>query len=111
MKDQRIAFIALRLPHTATVVDRDGEVRPLPHLVRHSPGGFSWGYGGSGPADLARSVLDLFTDTVNREGLYMAFKSDVIAKCKGDTEISAVAIRRWVEDRTATPARHHSTTT
>ena len=30
---------------------------PLPHHVKHSPTGFSWGYGGSGPADLARSLL------------------------------------------------------
>lgn len=29
----------------------------LPHFVRHSPGGFAWGYTGSGPADLARCVL------------------------------------------------------
>lgn len=29
----------------------------LRHVERHSPGGFSWGYGGSGPADLARSLL------------------------------------------------------
>ena len=31
--------------------------RPLPHIVRHSPTGFEWGYGGSGPADLALSIL------------------------------------------------------
>lgn len=30
---------------------------PLRHHVRHSPTGFSWGYGGSGPADLARCLL------------------------------------------------------
>lgn len=29
----------------------------LRHVVRHSPNGFGWGYGGSGPADLARSLL------------------------------------------------------
>lgn len=29
----------------------------LPHVVRHSPTGFDWGYGGSGAADLARSLL------------------------------------------------------
>jgi hypothetical protein len=29
----------------------------LRHVVRHSPTGFSWGYSGSGPADLARSLL------------------------------------------------------
>jgi hypothetical protein len=30
---------------------------PLAHAVRHSPDGFNWGYRGSGPSDLARSVL------------------------------------------------------
>lgn len=27
------------------------------HVVRHSPTGMSWGFGGSGPADCARSLL------------------------------------------------------
>jgi hypothetical protein len=31
--------------------------RPLHHYVVHSPTGFAWGYGGSGPADLALSIL------------------------------------------------------
>lgn len=31
--------------------------RPLPHIVCHSPTGLEWGYGGSGPADLALSIL------------------------------------------------------
>ncbi len=40
------------------MVEQDGEVLgPLPHVVRHSPDGLSWGYAGSGPADLARSLL------------------------------------------------------
>ena len=30
---------------------------PLPHIVKHSPDGFEIGYGGSGPADLAFSIL------------------------------------------------------
>lgn len=29
----------------------------LTHHVRHSPTGFEWGYGGSGPADTARCIL------------------------------------------------------
>lgn len=43
---------------TVTVI-RDGDPiqRQLTHLPRHSPTGFSWGYGGSGPADLARALL------------------------------------------------------
>ena len=31
--------------------------KPLRHVVHHSPDGFNWGYGGSGPADLALSIL------------------------------------------------------
>jgi hypothetical protein len=38
-------------------VTRDGIESPLRHVVRHSPTGLSWGYAGSGPADLARSLL------------------------------------------------------
>jgi hypothetical protein len=34
-----------------------GWSEPLRHVVRHSPTGFEWGYGGSGPADLARCLL------------------------------------------------------
>jgi hypothetical protein len=32
-------------------------VGELTHVVRHSPTGMEWGYLGSGPADLARSLL------------------------------------------------------
>lgn len=39
------------------VVDDDGRVTPLTHHKRHSPTGFSWGYEGSGPAELARCLL------------------------------------------------------
>ena len=37
-----------------TVVVND---RPLRHVAWHSPDGFEWGYAGSGPADLALSIL------------------------------------------------------
>ena len=38
-------------------VTRDGSKAPLRHIVRHSPTGLTWGYGGSRPAGLARSLL------------------------------------------------------
>ena len=41
--------------------DADGTLRAnVPHLVHHSPSGFECGYGGSGPADLALSILAAF---------------------------------------------------
>ena len=40
------------------VADSAGaELGPLTHFFRHSPTGFGWGYGGSGPAELARCIL------------------------------------------------------
>lgn len=43
---------------TVTVEDHStGVVSRLPHYVRHSPDGFLWGYGGSGPAELARCLI------------------------------------------------------
>lgn len=50
------------------VVRDDGRSSyPLPHVVIHSPTGFEWGYGGSGPADLALSILaDLLQEPISR---------------------------------------------
>lgn len=39
------------------MIEIGGETYPLPHQAKHSLTGMSWGYHGSGPADLARSLL------------------------------------------------------
>ena len=51
----------------------------LPHKVIHSPGGFEWGYHGSGPADLAYNIL-LFVTKLEKlaEELYQAYKAEVV---------------------------------
>lgn len=56
------------------------------HTLRnHSPDGFEWGYGGSGPAQLALALVD---DATGSEWLalrtYQRFKEDVIAALDGD---------------------------
>lgn len=44
-------------PHNVIVTD-GARVYDLPHRkVKHSPTGFSWGYGGSGPAELALNMI------------------------------------------------------
>ncbi|MGA2927687.1 MAG: DUF6166 domain-containing protein [Solirubrobacteraceae bacterium] len=49
-----------RIVH-AYAVNHDGVERTVTHHVRHSPAGFELGYGGSGPAELARCLLiDLY---------------------------------------------------
>lgn len=48
-------------------------------LISHSPDGFSWGYAGSGPAQLALALLaDIYDDTYALEH-HQLFKFKVIA--------------------------------
>jgi hypothetical protein len=94
------------------VVDEHG-ARPLTHHVRHSPSGFAWGYGGSGPAELARCVLLDFYDIGARDAAdewesplpvsYQQFKFDVIAGLPQDLPwtISGRQIADWAA---STPA-------
>ena len=61
--------------------DADGTARmSCPHVVRHSPSGPEWGYGGSGPADCARSVLLALTDEATADAHFQDFKAEVIAR-------------------------------
>jgi len=80
------------------VLEADGSIRDLRHVVRHSPDGFEWGYAGSGPADLAFSILcDLLPES-EAEQLYQDFKWDVIATLPRDGAVIAAAdVLEWVE--------------
>ena len=54
--------------------------KPSQQLHNHSPAGFEWGYGGSGPAQLALSILLDFTgDEEVALNNYQAFKYQFIA--------------------------------
>lgn len=54
-------------------------------LFNHSPTGFEWGYGGSGPAQLALAILLDFTrDPVESLKLHQSFKFMVIAGLEKD---------------------------
>ena len=47
----------------------------------HSPDGFEWGYGGSGPAQLALALcLDVLDDKTRAMSVYQDFKFRVIAR-------------------------------
>lgn len=41
----------------SAAVEDGKKLTPLLHIVKHSPTGFEYGYGGSGPSDLALSIL------------------------------------------------------
>lgn len=63
-----------------TVHVPDGSMATLPHLVYHSPDGFEWGYGGSGPSDLARSIVGDVMDWKDpHPALYQMVKWKLIA--------------------------------
>jgi len=49
------------------------------NVWNHSLDGFNWGYGGSGPSQLALAVLLEFYDTDTAVGLHHKFKDEVIA--------------------------------
>lgn len=51
--------------------------------VNHSPDGFSWGYGGSGPSQAAFAILMHVLGKKEKEFIfnnYQTFKFDIIAK-------------------------------
>jgi len=80
-----------------TVTDGD-KTYPLPHILRHSPDGFQWGYGGSGPADTALSIL---TDCIGEEEankFHQGFKFDFIAPAEKELKIKEEDIRAWLKE-------------
>lgn len=81
------------------VVTVDGRPLDLRHDLRnHSPDGAEWGYGGSGPAQLALSLL---ADATGDDGLaqdhYQRFKREVVAGFARDRFlITQAEIRSWI---------------
>lgn len=67
----------------------------------HSPDGFAWGYGGSGPAQLALAIL--LAAGIGRERAaraYQAFKFAVIAPLPfGQSFAIDCDVRAWVRSR------------
>lgn len=66
--------------HDGTVSVEGAPLPPRHDLQNHSPTGFSWGYGGSGPSQLALAILAHFLED-DKEALawYQPFKWRIIA--------------------------------
>ena len=70
-----------------TVSDGGGEhpLAPRLDLRRHSMTGFEWGYGGSGPAQLALALAaDVLADDEAALGVYQRLKFRVVARLAAD---------------------------
>ena len=67
-------------------------------LRSHSPDGFEWGYGGSGPAQTALAlVLDYTRDRKAALALYQDFKFKIVANLPDDWEPSGDQISEAIE--------------
>lgn len=70
--------------------------------VYHSPDGFEWGYGGSGPADLALNILRMFVPPPEAWRLHHEFKFGVIAIMDREKPVIVLPLRfveGWIQGR------------
>ena len=82
---------------------RIAELDPHFEVINKSPTGFAWGYGGSGPAQLAFALLAavIGTERASNPSLFQRYKFDVIGKLDKDKGfvITEDEIKKWVRDR------------
>lgn len=69
-------------------------------IWNHSPNGFSWSYGGSGPAQLALAILLSFgVEEKEAVRLHQPFKRDIIAWLpQEDFELSSQKVKAWIDE-------------
>lgn len=70
-------------------------------VADHSPDGFAWGYGGSGPAQLALAILLKFTDVPFARANYQDFKREFIEPRDADHTfvMQEYRVLQWVHGR------------
>ena len=85
-------------------------LKPRLDLFNHSPDGFAWGYGGSGPAQLALALLaDVFhgepEGDAHAVNLHQNFKFAMIGPLDQKTGFTMTEeeIKRWVDQETKDP--------
>ena len=84
------------------VVTRDGEIlspKSSQKFFNHSPDGFQWGYGGSGPAQLALALLlDVTNDPELSVRLHQTFKRHFVAAWGEKWQILSDDIETWIKE-------------
>jgi hypothetical protein len=74
-----------RISGRAAVTVNGTPLAPRNDLMNHSPDGFEWGYGGSGPAQLALAICaDSLGDDKRAFRVYQDFKFRMIAPIQTD---------------------------
>lgn len=70
---------------------------PSLELFNHSPDGFSWGYNGSGPAQLALAILlEVTGDPQLSVRLHQAFKADFVGTWPKSDFTTYVDVAAWI---------------
>mgnify|MGYP005858547329 FL=1 len=77
--------------------------KPLPmteRAERHSPDGFCWGYGGSGPSALAHALLAAVAGEEIADTWYEAFKREVVAGWEIDQpwRMAETEVLDWLQE-------------
>lgn len=92
------AYHGRTLEHKFEVVcvDETGE-RPLYHAVEDSPTGYSWGYLGAGPTDMARSLLLDRLGYVPQVQVVHAFRNDVVAPLPRSFVLTYAEVDSWID--------------
>jgi hypothetical protein len=85
LKDRRVTIDGVEL-----------DPKPSQKLVNHSPDGFSWGYSGSGPAQLALALLLHFSTKDFALANYQQFKFDVVAGMT-DRAYGSEIVTDWIK--------------
>jgi len=70
-------------------------------IINHSPDGFSWGYSGSGPAQLALAILLTCTTEDDARRLHQVFKSEVVATWPQKNFSRTFPVMRWLKQKGA----------
>ena len=96
-------IVTLKGQHKTGRVWINGELldpKPSQELLESLPRGFNWGYGGSGPAQLALAVLLKFTDRRTAVENYQLFKWEIIAQLEQDADFEIdVNLNPWIQRR------------
>jgi hypothetical protein len=85
--------------HTVVKVCSGDRCSQLSHLVYLSPGGFSWGYTGYAPSDLARSILADYAGVAVADTFYQDFEQQVISALPETWVLDSETIYRWLVGR------------
>lgn len=98
-------------PYSIYAVTKNGQTfnpdRSL-KVRNHSPTGFAWGYGGSGPAQLALAILLEESNQMTALAKHLDFMGAVIAQLSMDRgwSFTGEAVKRWINGASWEEAIH-----